>query len=317
MVIAFEELNAAGVIDFIAPHRLYAVPICDETGKTKTVLSVFDFMSWLTSFDDNKNVSSPGERWPMRLEILKERTVAGIKIHEGTIKDVINYAKPRDPGIMKLDDYAIKAAELFATGVKCILFLDHALCPQHILTQHDMCHFINDQLNTNKLCKDMAEYSLYGLELPYAEDYEVRTASMDINLRDAIKALKENGGALPLVDTQGKLVANFSTIDFKGILVENAPSFNQHAYRFLMNRSRHSLQPITLKVTDNILHASNLFFKYNLHHLWIVDDFAKPKRCFSMTDFINLAIHCKIGCINCEESTTTNTTTTTTETTRA
>ena len=262
--------------------------MCDSSGKLKNVITIVDLMAWLASFDDKKDLVV-GEKWAKREELMNQRTVAGIKIREGTIADVVKFAQLDNPYILNENESAIEAAKLFAKGVKQVIFVDHALAPKKILTQHDLTFFVHTQLLTNPACMEMAKWSLSGLGL--AESYQVRTASIRSSLRDAVAIVNEHGGALALVDQIGVLRANFSPLDLKGVLVETAPSFNQNVHRFLMSRSYNSLQPIQLLITDSLLHASELFFKFGIHHLWIVDEFGHPKRCFSMTDFLNLAIH--------------------------
>lgn len=163
LVIAFEELNACSIINvchlyllflnqYTAPHHINVVPICDKNGKLTSALTMLDFMAWIANFDDNKTLS-PGERWAKREEMMKDRTVAGMRLRDGTIADVLKFANPPEPRVLNLDDPASEAAKLFATGVKFVLFVDHAMAPKNILTQHDIASYIYSCLLTNATCK--------------------------------------------------------------------------------------------------------------------------------------------------------------------
>ena len=147
---------------------------------------------------------------------MKVRTLAGMKLREGTIADVLKFANPPEPHILTLDDNAFEAAKLFSTGVKFAIFLDHSKSPQNILTQHDLASFIHNCLLTNSLCKVAGTWSLCGLGLP--ERNEVRAISMNTPLREAIKVLKDKGGAVALVDQLGVIRGNFSAADVKGYI---------------------------------------------------------------------------------------------------
>jgi hypothetical protein len=132
------------------------------------------------------------------------------------------------------------------------------------------------------------ETSLRGLGL---KEKPVRTFPLDVSLRFALGLLGMHGGALALVDTLGTVRAHFSPIDVKSLAVQHAPTLSQTAYRFLRTCSKASLEPLTVEITDTLRVAAEKMFRFQVHHLWVVDRSSKPIAPFSLTDYLSLVLH--------------------------
>lgn len=65
------------------------------------------------------------------------------------------------------------------------------------------------------------------------------------SLRDAMIAVRKHHHSAPIVDSNGKLIANFSASDIYGIIFQEIPRFTQPALSFL---HRHSSSPIQVCV---------------------------------------------------------------------
>ncbi len=114
----------------------------------------------------------------------------------------------------------------------------------------------------------------------------VRTLPMSAPFHEAIAMLAKFGGSIAIVDALNTVRGHFSAVDCKGLFIEKAPRFHQTIERFLRSRSRSSLEPITVCMTDTLETMECKFIKYGTHQMWLVDRFSKPQASISLTDYL-------------------------------
>jgi CBS domain-containing protein len=102
----------------------------------------------------------------------------------------------------------------------------------------------------------------------------------------------DNISGLPVIDSNGKVVANLSASDLRGMSAARVPTINLPVFEFLetvprRNQDLKADQIRTISKTATVEQAINLLVKSKLHRLWIVED-EELYGVVSMTDILRL-----------------------------
>ncbi|KAL6065150.1 CBS domain containing protein [Balamuthia mandrillaris] len=167
----------------------------------------------------------------------------------------------------------------------------------NIVTQSDMLRFLAQNIH---LIGDAAKKSLdsYGL----GRSQEVISVSADDKVSHVLMQLNSKRiSAVPVVDAEGKLVANFSGTDLKGLTKKNLADLLLPVKQFLEKRAapeenfqcERSLHPLTVKPDASLEDAIFKLAATRVHRLYSVDEEGKPIGVVAITDlmkaFLNMA----------------------------
>jgi 5'-AMP-activated protein kinase, regulatory gamma subunit len=183
--------------------------------------------------------------------------------------------------------------QMFATGIHRVPILDEEGNLLMTLSQSSLIRQLANNLHQGKLKqfgqKNLKDYTL-GQEKPVS-------ISKDATVNDAINSIVENNvSALPVVDKDGVLVANFSASDLKGMVTEQWPNFTQNVEEFLKSHSKGSLTPVYCSEDINLLDVTNVLAyggheKARIHRVWVCDKDKKPIGAVSMTDIMKIVLN--------------------------
>ena len=144
----------------------------------------------------------------------------------------------------------------------------------------------------------VARFLAHVAELPMktfmAADQAVVTCPASGTLLDALDSMMSNKRhGLPVVDGDGRIVANVSATDIRylGSVSHDAvhAAVSKNVMDYLREERRHaSLVPITVRAGD--AYATALMFLVNtgLHRLYIVDDDNRPIGVFTLSDALRV-----------------------------
>ncbi|KAJ3021452.1 hypothetical protein HKX48_008458 [Thoreauomyces humboldtii] len=108
----------------------------------------------------------------------------------------------------------------------------------------------------------------------------VHVATEDVTAKQALVRMRTKGvGALPVVDDQGRIVANISASDIRGLGKTGLADLDVPVLDFLQKKTRSLVKPIVCAPTATLKEVMDLLVKHHIHQLWVVEDASalKPK----------------------------------------
>jgi len=102
------------------------------------------------------------------------------------------------------------------------------------------------------------------------------------------KIAEANTSSVAVTDKDGRIVANLSATNIRGISRRNFHLLNRPLFEFLQRDRRRGwwTMPITIRDSDTLEKAVLQFCSTRVHHLYIVDDEGKPTAIVTPTDLI-------------------------------
>jgi CBS domain-containing protein len=106
---------------------------------------------------------------------------------------------------------------------------------------------------------------------------------------DAVSTLMRTGvSCLGILDLEGKLCANFSSSDLKGLrfLDDEFFLFKRNVIEFLFSYSPLSLKPVTISPETTLETMLELVVTKKIHRIWVVSADGKPSHVITLTDIL-------------------------------
>lgn len=95
--------------------------------------------------------------------------------------------------------------------------------------------------------------------------------------------------ALPIVDKEsGKLLANMSASDLRGLTVPKLRFLNETVETFLTAQMGGIRAPVSVKSSATLAQVIQLVVENNIHRVWLTDDKEKPVGVVTLTDIISV-----------------------------
>jgi 5'-AMP-activated protein kinase regulatory gamma subunit len=183
-------------------------------------------------------------------------------------------------------------ARHFNEGLHRVAITDSKFNVVNTVSQSDLVAFLakNTHVLANKLNKTITQLRL-GTEGVVSVRPDKKTVAV-------LQSLVLNRiSAVPVVDNDGKLVANFSVSDLRGLKKDDFPDMLLPVLEFLRKKvarekpyisaidSGHQcLIPLTCKASDTLEFVLLKLVATRTHRLWCVDDRGHPTRAVSLTD---------------------------------
>eukprot|EP00455_Lapot_gusevi_P051003 TRINITY_DN750_c0_g2_i1.p1 TRINITY_DN750_c0_g2~~TRINITY_DN750_c0_g2_i1.p1 ORF type:complete len:335 (-),score=41.84 TRINITY_DN750_c0_g2_i1:66-1040(-) len=212
-----------------------------------------------------------------------------IRMQDFRTYQAMNYSGRNELHTVNETASAENALEVLSKGIHRLIVLDSSGQLSGILSQMDMCRFLWEHLQTSQLQDFASRLTMSDVGFSYL--FGGRVVADKAPLREAINLLKNHGGALPVTNHEGKLVANFSASDLTGIFEAEIPSFTQTVMEYLqMHGAPHSksLNPIVISTDATLGEMMYFFITHHIHHLWVVNQRRQPIGHVSLTDCLSM-----------------------------
>lgn len=190
---------------------------------------------------------------------------------------------------VKRETFLPKVIELFWLGMHRLPVVNMENNIINVLTQSDLLAFMAQNMHLIGAIarKNLAECNL-GMTAPLVAKATEQASTVVKRLHD------KRISAVPVIDNDGKIVANFSISDLKGLTSKNFKDILMPVMEFLAKRSsqeenfrcERSLHPLTVKRSDILEETIYKMVATRVHRLWVVDDDMKPIGTISTTDLM-------------------------------
>ncbi|KAJ3091473.1 hypothetical protein HK102_000419 [Quaeritorhiza haematococci] len=274
------NISIAMALHIMAKNNILSLPIYSSSmpNKVANIINIFDILRYVV----NK---------------LGEERGTDIKAMPDLAEDVQNVlsldADTESYRIMERDyrDTLAETCVAFTKGVHRCLVTDVVNKKKpHLVSQTDIVRYIathpevvRDIVDLNKSIKEL------GLVGPTKK---VVTMAATESALDGIRRMKTNKIlALPIVDSEGKILSTLSASDLRGITVEKLVQLCLPVVDYLKTSNNHGVpDPITCIADDTIQEVLDKINKCKVHRVWVVDADKKTVGVVSLSDIIRIAI---------------------------
>jgi CBS domain-containing protein len=190
--------------------------------------------------------------------------------------------------VFQATDTLATIIETFSNGVHRALVTQKDDSNRHshyvMLSQSDVVKFLSQNLTS---FKDVSAKTLAQLKIG---EKRTETITADIRTFDAFKILgDEYVTGLPIVEKEtGRLLANLSASDLRGLNVQKLMFLNESVESFLTAQKGGIRAPITCKSSTPFDQVIQTLVENNVHRVWLVDDKEKPIGVVTLTDILNV-----------------------------
>jgi len=264
--------------------------INEDTNAIMGVLDLLDILNYMQElFPWDLTTSSKSTLESKRWEFLQK-----------PVGDILVHAKDRTCPIISEDaSLAIVAREL-AKGDHSILVIpkseqtelkENIMCVESVswlVTQSDIVRF----LARNVPWMTKMEYEKSVRELGLIQK-DVLTVPHSLPTIEAFKVMHQNSiHGVGVTDEEGKLIANLSASNIKGITRRSFHLLRLSVGEFLRRDGQRMwwFYPICVKETDSLKELILLFVATQKHRVYLVDNNEKPIGVISLTDVLNAVV---------------------------
>jgi len=243
-------------LDLFATHNILSAPIFDKIANDFTgTVSVWDLMSHILLTDP------PGSM---------DHKVSSI---QGTSRESSKFF------VFRMNDRLEKLLEPFSNGIHRVLVEQKPPSQGYVIfSQSDVINYfleVEDQLGS---LLDITVDNIKPLKLPTL----IRNSSSAL---EGYKTIRQNNVyAVGVVDENGKLVANLSASDLRGLKKEQLDSLTKPNFIQATNFKNKKL--VTVSSKDTLFDCMNLMAENKVHRVWVVDPKGHPLGVVTLTDCI-------------------------------
>jgi len=225
----------------------------------------------------------------MNLESLsfQERNYARHSFFDVEVKDILNYSQTNPPvtviqstSLEQLLDIFCAPFTMFRLHRVAVVDSNNKLT--NVITQSDIISFA--AANKHFMPQDKATKSIKKIGIVHPPV----TIRIDARLYEALDMLYNNRiSGLALVDEQGKICANFSASDLRGIAEKSFNYFNGSTQKFIEKGTQSGIfAPITCDETSSFESVLILLATVRTHRVYITDPTGYPKGIISLGDLL-------------------------------
>jgi len=265
------------VVNLLSTHNIVAVPIL-KNGAFVGILDILDVVTFVAFFvvKDSEG-GKPVLRSPEE-EIMKKPVgdILDISIEPWNNHFVSKFF------ILESTETVDKALEPFSKGVRRILVRHEGSF--QLMSQTDIMKF------AQKYATDLGEIMTNSLESLRLADSAGRPnlefiSGSESALEGFRKIALKKVNAIAVVDEQGKLVANLSAADLRGMKEESMKDILLPTVEFLGKvRGMKPLVPVTCCTTGSLKEVVDSAMTAKVHRVWVVDAAMKPLGVVSFSD---------------------------------
>eukprot|EP01121_Diplochlamys_sp_Union-15-3_P015126 TRINITY_DN493_c0_g1_i1.p1 TRINITY_DN493_c0_g1~~TRINITY_DN493_c0_g1_i1.p1 ORF type:complete len:315 (-),score=43.15 TRINITY_DN493_c0_g1_i1:131-1075(-) len=269
------DKTVSDAMKIISENKILSLPVV----KGIQVIGIIDVLD-IASFV----ISTLNEPEKLEKQQIKNVGVSGLAIAQLPVQKVLERVGRGPVNPLHENSSAIEAVKLFASGIRrCPVYNDKYEIVT-TLSQTDVIRLIKAYLPIGDL-KPLAVKKISDLPLGTYPIYQVLTTDSVLH---TLKVIADKDiSAVPLVDpADGKIVANFSASDLKGLLLSEISDFTDKTIDYLTHRYPKSLNPVIVTGEDTLETVFTKIIESRVHRAWVVDPNKKPIGCISMTDLL-------------------------------
>lgn len=261
-------------------HKITSLPIIsEETGKILGILDSLDIVNYLSTVLDQEAIGPA--RWDFNLKTTGELLALSknrglVMSNQANIYEALGYLSKGVPRIMVVDsDVGPHLQEKEEEGIL------------GLFTQSDVVRFLAANpywLNLHPLASKKLE------ELNLFSEPEEHLISVDQNTPAfmAFKLIAEASAGVVVVDDDGRIVANLTASNIRGISRRNFQLLRRPLFEFLQRDRRRGwwTMPVCLKLTDTLEKTVLQFGSTKVHQMFICDSYGHPKHTVTLTHIL-------------------------------
>jgi len=178
------------------------------------------------------------------------------------------------------NDSVLEATRRMGQGIHRMAVVDNNTFVT-VLSQIDIIKFIiTKALHVgNKIMRKMNQAGLNALG--------VAAVRWDVPVVDGIRYMKDyKASGVPIVNLEGKIIANFSATDLLFLNETNFHYLNLPIYDYLVKTCGSPKAPVTAFVGDTVESILLKFAVHQIHRIYIVDEMERPIGVISLTDVL-------------------------------
>jgi len=160
--------------------------------------------------------------------------------------------------------------DLFSKGLKRVVIVseEDVFKQEGIITCFSIINFLKNHSQNGQLA-DMGLMTIKELDLIRKDVFPITEKE---TVLEAIERITETGtNALPLVNSEGSLIGNFSAADVVWLFSEQAPPFFATAIEYLQTFNPESMRPIFCRCETSLSGVIHLISNEHVHQVWVVD----------------------------------------------
>jgi len=261
-------------------HKISSLPIINEdTGHIKGILESLDIVNYLSQVLNQEPIGPA--RWDFNLQ---------------NVSALLENSQKKTMVISNTSSMYDALQEL-SKGTRRLMVVDQQ-CQPHlqtqeeegilgVFTQSDILRFLGE----NPYWLNMSSKAQKTLKELINGQYSDKVVTLEQTLPAFMgfrKIAEENTSAVAVTDKDGRIVANLSATNIRGVSRRNFHLLNRPLFEFLQRDRRRGwwTMPITIRESDSLEKAVLQFCSTRVHQMYIVDDEGKPTAIVTPTDLI-------------------------------
>jgi CBS domain-containing protein len=262
----------------LSEKKVLSMPVVEKEGSDKLIgaVDMLDVMAYVhkvaPTFADLED------------DALSSLSVAGRAIALMEVRKIIDESGKDALMPLAAETPLTTAVELFATGIhRTLLTEGDNPTPIGLCSQSDVARLLSEYIGFGKL-KNMGEITLDKLGLGLAKPVCIKSSHSVLYILQHM--MKEGVSCVALTNGEsGRLEANFSASDLRGLYRTKFPAFRLAASKFLEKKAHDvSLTPVVVNSDSTLAQLLAAISENNLHHVWVVDGDFKPAGVITLTD---------------------------------
>jgi len=249
-------------------HNILSVPLVNDSGQFVGIISLQDIVLDM--------VWRPEERTHTAANLTRQ------------VRDVFALREEAKRLWIVNDTESLSSIiDTFSNGVHRALVPQKDDLTKHMhyvmLSQSDVVNYL--QKHSDQF-KEIVAKTLVQLRL---SEKKIDTITADRRAFDCFKLLgDEYVTCLPIVEKEtGRLLANFSASDLRGLTVPKLKFMNESVETFLQAQTGGIRPPVVVKPTGTLADVMKLIVDNKVHRVWVVDDKDRPVSIVTLTDILS------------------------------
>lgn len=266
----------AHAFEVLSNSKVVRAPLVDDAGKAFALVDVLDLMKYavLDSVDET-TASLAMDNLPR----LQHKVEAAVSDTNSNRNKLVTFSE---------DDKLFAALEAFASGRHEILVTTKT-CNGYMINQSDILKYLDEQ---PAAYKNLSGKSLGQLQLHPRRP--LQTVPSSVTVAAAYRALYGSHAAVPIVDSDGRIVGTLSVTDLKYSDPADLSHLKMNVLEFLTNdEARGAGAPVSVSTEGFIGEVILLLSHAHVTRVWVVDEDKKPVGVVSCTDVIGKVLHFK------------------------
>jgi len=287
VVFLAHDITIKEALEILDDRKISSAPVLNlETKSLLGIIDMFDVVTLLLGIFPNID--------QVTTENLEELEYAGKRFVSTSVGEALELSRkytqfPLSQPRVERTTILIKLVEILWTGVHRVPVVNNSSNIINIITQSDVLAFMAQNVH---LIPQLAHKTID--EVGFMKE-KIITATGDTNTTALLMQFNSKRiSAVPVVDSEGKLIANFSTSDLKGLEYKDLADLMLPVLKFLQKRAmpeeafacEKSLHPLTVTKQTTFEDCIFKMVATRVHRLWVVDPENKPIGVISISDFM-------------------------------